>query len=451
MTTSTLASLTGSPIRTASETGLFINPVDLTACLPALSYQDKSLFIEQVAVTDIVKQYGTPCYVYSRPAIVQAYHDYVDSLGDIDHQVCYAVKACSNIAVLNALVQEGAGFDIVSVGELARVLQAGGQAEKVVYSGVGKTAQCIEFALEKGVGCFNVEAISELDLIHQVATKIGKVANISLRVNPNVDAKTHPYISTGLKDNKFGIMHEDAIGAYQHANSLSGLNIVGIDCHIGSQLTEIEPFVEALDRLIELVDDLAKVGIQLQHIDLGGGLGVQYIDEDVVPTAKLMQAILPKIKATGLKLILEPGRSIVANAGVLLTSVDVLKPSEHKNFAVVDSAMNDLIRPALYQSIMSIIPTQLSDKPTVPPTQAWDIVGAVCETGDFLAKGRLLKLAVGDVLAVTGAGAYGFTMSSNYNSRPRACEVMVDKDKHQLIRKREQLADLYRDEKVWEL
>ncbi len=434
-------------IRSTSNSATFINPVALTNCLPALSYQDRQLFIEQVATSDIVQKYGTPCYVYSRPALVQAYHDYVDCLGEIEHQVCYAVKACSNIAILNSLAQEGAGFDIVSIGELSRVLQAGGQASKVVYSGVGKTANCIEYALEKGVGCFNVEAISELDLIHEVASKMDKKANISLRVNPNVDAKTHPYISTGLKENKFGIMHEDAVDAYKHAQSLSGLNIVGIDCHIGSQLTEIAPFVEALDKLIELVDELKAIGIELQHIDLGGGLGVQYIDEEVVPTAELMQAILPKIKASGLKLILEPGRSIVANAGVLLTSVDVLKPSEHKNFAVVDSAMNDLIRPALYQSIMSVIPASLPDN---QPTEAWDIVGAVCETGDFLAKERLLNLAVGDVLAVTGAGAYGFTMSSNYNTRPRACEVMVDGNQHQLIRKREKIEDLYRDEMLWE-
>lgn len=435
------------PICTHSEQGLFIEPIALTSCLSALSYQDKQLVIEQVTTSEIVKEYGTPCYVYSRSAIVQAYHDYVDCLKEIDYQVCYAVKACSNIAVLNTLANEGAGFDIVSIGELSRVLKAGGKAEKVVYSGVGKTADCIEFALEKGVGCFNVEAVSELDLINEVAKKLDKVAKISLRINPNVDAKTHPYISTGLKENKFGIAQEKAVSAYLHAKKLANLQIVGIDCHIGSQLTEIAPFVEALDKLIELVEELKSHGIELQHIDLGGGLGVQYIDEEVVPTAELMQAILPKIKATGLKLILEPGRSIVANAGVLLTSVDVLKPNEHKNFAVVNSAMNDLIRPTLYQSIMAIIPTKLTDE---KPTKAWDIVGAVCETGDFLAKERLLNLAVGDVLAVTGAGAYGFTMSSNYNSRPRACEVMIEKDKHQLIRQREKIEDLYEHEILWD-
>ncbi len=465
--TSTIPNNTVPNIKTSTEQGLYINPTALAECLPAISYQEGILHIEGVSSLELAKEYGTPCYVYSRPAIINAYHAYVDSLQDIDHQVCYAVKACSNIAVLNALAKEGAGFDIVSIGELARVLKAGGEASKVVYSGVGKTASDIQYALEKGVGCFNVEAISELDLIHEVATTMGKVAKISLRINPNVDAKTHPYISTGLKENKFGIMHEDAVSAYQHAKGLSGLKISGIDCHIGSQLTDTKPFEDALDKLIELINELKAVGIEFDHIDLGGGLGVQYIDENVAPTAELMALLLPKIKELGLSLWLEPGRSIVANAGVLLTNVDVLKASEKeggfKNFAIVDAAMNDLIRPALYQSEMAVIPTVLTitekthlQTPSNSPLsggghKAWEIVGSICETGDFLAKSRLLDLSVGDTLAITGAGAYGFTMASNYNTRPRACEVMVDGGKHGLIRKRETVEELYKDEVICNL
>lgn len=431
-------------IRAISEDGMFINPVALVESLSELSYKNNNLYIENVSTGQIVEKYGTPCYVYSRSAIIEAYKSYINALDSIDHQVCYAVKACSNIAILNVLAKEGSGFDIVSVGELARVLKAGGLAEKIVYSGVGKTAKDIEYALEKGIGCFNVEAISEMDLIHDIATKMNKVANISLRVNPNVDAKTHPYISTGLKENKFGIMHEDAVEAYQYASQLDGLKVVGIDCHIGSQLTEIAPFKEAVAKMIDLIFELKEIGIDLEHIDLGGGLGVQYIDENVVTPAELMTEILPVLRELGLKVIFEPGRSIVANAGVLLTTVDVLKPNEHKNFAIVDAAMNDLIRPALYQSEMSIIPTllKLSDQPKV----SWDIVGAICETGDFLAKNRLLELEVGDVLAITGAGAYGFTMSSNYNTRPRACEIMIDDNEDKLIRKRETIEELYQNE-----
>lgn len=439
-------------ICTTNKNGMYINPTALAESLPELSYQNGDLYFEQVAVKDVVKAFGTPCFVYSRTAIINAYHAYVDALQEIDHQVCYAVKANSNLAVLNALAKEGAGFDIVSVGELARVLAAGGEAGKVVYSGVGKTVADIEYALDKGVGCFNVESVSELETINSVASKMGKKANISLRVNPNVDAKTHPYISTGLKENKFGVSHEQAVATYQTASQLSHLNIVGIDCHIGSQLTETQPFLDALDKLIELINELKSVGIELKHIDLGGGLGVQYIDEQVAPTAELMSLLLPKLKPLGLSLMLEPGRSIVANAGMLLTNVDVLKPTEHKNFMIVDAAMNDLIRPALYQAEMAVIPAQLdahNSGENEPTTDNWNIVGAICETGDFLAKDRILNPQLGETFAVTGAGAYGFTMSSNYNTRPRACEVMVAGDEYQLIRKRETVEQLFADEQIW--
>ena len=355
------------------------------------------------------------------------------------------------MAVLGILAQAGAGFDIVSRGELKRVLAAGGQAGRVVYSGVGKTYSDIEFALQQGIGCFNVESISELSLINEVADQLDTPAPISLRVNPDVDAKTHPYISTGLKDNKFGIAHEQALDVYAQAAAMSHIEIVGIDCHIGSQLTEVAPFVAALDKVIELVQALADQGITLKHVDLGGGLGVRYIDESPVSIADFADALLPKLTELGLKVFFEPGRSMVANAGVLLTRVDVLKPTEHKNFAIVDAAMNDLIRPALYQAEMAVIPQQLPNGGMqADDTKAWDIVGAICETGDFLAKDRVLALAEGDILAITGAGAYGFTMSSNYNSRPRASEVMVAQSQQQLIRKRETIEDLYRDEMRWQ-
>lgn len=438
-------------ITTQTEQGLYINPEALTAHLPALDYRDNALFMEQVSIDTLVQQYDTPCYVYSKQAILQVYQAYSDSFSAIDHQVCYAVKANSNLAVLGVLAEAGAGFDIVSRGELMRVLAAGGDAARVVYSGVGKTSADIEFALTQGIGCFNVESVSELTVINEVAQKLDKPAPISLRVNPDVDAKTHPYISTGLKDNKFGIAHEDAVAVYQQAAQLSHIDIVGIDCHIGSQLTDVEPFVAALDKLIELIHSLRDKGIELRHIDLGGGLGVRYIDESPVSIAEFAGALLPKLTGLGLTVFFEPGRSIVANAGVLLTRVDVLKPTEHKNFAIVDAAMNDLIRPALYQADMAVIPAILPEKADdATDNQAWDIVGAICETGDFLAKDRLLSLATGDTLAITGAGAYGFTMSSNYNSRGRASEIMVSKDRHQLIRKRETVEALYADETLWQ-
>lgn len=438
-------------ITVQTEHGLYIDPQALSAHLPALSYRDNELYIEDVSVSGLAKQYDTPCYVYSKQAILDVYQVYSDSFASLEHQICYAVKANSNLAVLGILAQAGAGFDIVSRGELMRVLAAGGQAGRVVYSGVGKTYSDIEFALQQGIGCFNVESISELSLINEVADQLDTPAPISLRVNPDVDAKTHPYISTGLKDNKFGIAHEQALDVYAQAAAMSHIEIVGIDCHIGSQLTEVAPFVAALDKVIELVHALADQGITLKHVDLGGGLGVRYIDESPVSIADFADALLPKLTELGLKVFFEPGRSMVANAGVLLTRVDVLKPTEHKNFAIVDAAMNDLIRPALYQAEMAVIPQQLPNGGMqADDTKAWDIVGAICETGDFLAKDRVLALAEGDILAITGAGAYGFTMSSNYNSRPRASEVMVAQSQQQLIRKRETIEDLYRDEMRWQ-
>ncbi|WP_025651917.1 MULTISPECIES: diaminopimelate decarboxylase [unclassified Psychrobacter] len=441
----------GESVTTQTEQGLYVDPQALTAHLPALHYRDDALYMEQVSVAALAKHYGTPCYVYSKQAILDVYQAYTDSFASLTHQVCYAVKANSNLAVLGVLAQAGAGFDIVSRGELMRVLAAGGHASKVVFSGVGKTKSDIEYALTQGIGCFNVESISELTLINEVAQQLDKAAPISLRVNPDVDAKTHPYISTGLKDNKFGIAHEDAVAVYQQAAELSHIDIVGIDCHIGSQLTEVAPFVAALDKIIELVHSLRDKGIELRHIDLGGGLGVRYIDETPVSIDEFAEALLPKLSALGLTVLFEPGRSIVANAGILLTTVDVLKPTEHKNFAIVDAAMNDLIRPALYQAEMAVIPETLPNKGLdTDGTQPWDIVGAICETGDFLAKDRLLSLATDDVLAITGAGAYGFAMSSNYNSRPRASEVMVSGNLHQLIRKRETIEALYADETLWQ-
>ncbi len=439
-------------VTTQTEQGLYIDAQALTAHLPALHYAQDTLHIEQVKVAALAERYGTPCYVYSKQAILAAYHAYSDSFASLNHQICYAVKANSNLAVLGILAQAGSGFDIVSRGELMRVLAAGGAASSVVFSGVGKTREDIEYALTQGIGCFNVESISELTVINEVAQQLDKRAPISLRVNPDVDANTHPYISTGLKDNKFGIAHEDALQVYQQAATLSHIDIAGIDCHIGSQLIEVAPFLAALDKLIELIHSLRDNGIELRHIDLGGGLGVRYIDESPISIDDFAAALLPKLSQLGLTVFFEPGRSIVANAGVLLTQVDVLKPTQHKNFAIVDAAMNDLIRPALYQAEMAVIPSVLPKQGMATEgMQPWDIVGAICETGDFLAKNRLLALQTEDILAITGAGAYGFNMSSNYNSRPRAAEVMVSEDQHQLIRKRETIESLYADETLWQV
>jgi len=363
----------------------------------------------------------------------------------IDHQICFAVKSNSNIAVLNVLAKLGAGFDIVTGGELARVLAAGGEPSKIVFSGLGKSEADIEKALTVGIACFNVESYAELDRIQKVAAKLGKKAPISLRVNPDVDAKTHPYISTGLKENKFGIPSDTVNETYQYAASLPNLEIVGIDCHIGSQLTETKPFVDALDRVILMIEELKNLGITLKHIDIGGGLGVCYKDETPPSVAEYANAMRPALEKLGLKVYMEPGRSISANAGALLTKVDLLKPTNHRNFAIIDAAMNDLIRPALYEAWMDI--QSVNPKHDVE-VKTWDLVGAICETGDFLGKERDLALQENDVLAVLGAGAYGFVMSSNYNTRGRAAEVMVNGDQAYLIRERETIESLWERERL---
>ncbi|HEY7773309.1 MAG TPA: diaminopimelate decarboxylase [Marinagarivorans sp.] len=404
----------------------------------SLTAKNNSLYLEQASLDAIANQFGTPAYVYSRAALSDAYLAYANALGDWPGTICYAVKANSNLGVLNVLARLGAGFDIVSVGELERVLRAGGQPAKIVFSGVGKTASEMARALEVGVGCFNIESASELETLSQVAGSQNKVASISIRVNPDVDAKTHPYISTGLKENKFGIDINDAPAVYQRASSLPGLRIVGVDCHIGSQLTETQPFLDALDRVLQLVDKLAESGISIHHLDLGGGLGVTYDQETPPAIADYIAAIKNRLGDRKLALMFEPGRSIAANAGVLLTRVEYLKPTEHKNFAIVDAAMNDLIRPSLYQAWQAIVPVN----PRPEAGKLWDIVGPVCETGDFLGKDRELTLEQGDLLAVKSSGAYGFTMSSNYNSRPRACELMVDGEAVHVVRKRESIEDL---------
>ncbi|UNU72826.1 diaminopimelate decarboxylase [Moraxella nasovis] len=418
---------------------LTIDPITLTDALPFIEYRNNHLHIDGVNAHDLASTYQTPLYVYSKNAILGQLNAYKSAFSAINHQICFAVKSCSNLAVLKLLAKHGAGFDIVSKGELARVLQVT-DGKKVVYSGVGKTSDDIAFALQADIDCFNVEAMSELDLIDSVAKQLNKKARISIRVNPDVDAKTHPYISTGMRDNKFGIYN--AIHAYQYAKSLTNLEIVGIDCHIGSQILEISPFKDALDKIIELIDELSKIGIKLHHIDLGGGLGVRYIDENPASIQDLADELMPKLKALGLTVYLEPGRNIVANAGVLLTKVDVLKPTEFKNFAVTDASMCELLRPALYQSVMAIIPATLTDA----ATQTWTLVGSVCESSDVLGDNRNLALSVGDLLAITGAGAYGFSMASNYNSRPRPAEILCDNGTHRTIRQRETLEDLWRGE-----
>ncbi len=402
------------------------------------------LFVEDLSLNTIAERFGTPTYVYSRQALTQNYLAYADALGEHHGLICYAMKANSNIAVLNVLARLGAGFDVVSAGEMERVIAAGGDASKIVFSGVGKQADEMQRALELGVHCFNVESEAELELLAEVATNCSKVANISLRVNPDVDAGTHPYISTGLKENKFGIDINRAPAVYARAATLSSLKVVGVDCHIGSQLTEIEPFIDALDRLLLLVDELASQGITLQHLDLGGGLGVNYQGEQPPAVSEYMDAVKAKLGNRPLSLIFEPGRSIAANAGVLLTRVQYLKPTESKHFAIVDAAMNDNIRPALYQAWQAIRPVNQND---VAPKQ-WDLVGPVCESGDFLAKERSLSLSGGDLLAMMDAGAYCFAMSSNYNSRGRAAEVMVDSSTAHVIRSRETIEDLIRGEQL---
>ena len=412
--------------------------------MQAFTYQQGELHAEGVALSAIAQQFGTPTYVYSRAHIEAQYRSYTYGLQGVEHLVCFAVKANSNIAVLNILARLGAGFDIVSVGELERVLAAGGLPERMVFSGVGKTREEMQRALEVGVHCFNVESVDELDRLQEVAAQMGVIAPVSLRVNPDVDAGTHPYISTGLKDNKFGIDINIAESVYQHAATLSHIAIKGVDCHIGSQLTTLAPFLDALDRVLALVDRLAEHGISIRHLDLGGGLGVRYQDEQPPCAGEYMAAVRERVAGRDLALVFEPGRYIVANAGVLLTKVEYLKHTEHKDFAIVDAAMNDMLRPALYQAWMDVQAVQ----PRVGATRCYDVVGPVCETGDFLAKERDLHLAEGDLLALCSSGAYGFVMSSNYNSRGRAAEVVVDGEQAHLVRRRETIAELFAHESL---
>jgi diaminopimelate decarboxylase len=409
-----------------------------------ISTRNQRLFIEDIALADIANEFSTPCYVYSKAAISANFSAYQAALKERDHLICYAVKSNSNIAVLQTLANLGAGFDIVSLGELERVLLAGGDPAKVVYSGVAKTANDMRRALQIGIHCFNVESEAELKVLNHTAAELGVSAAVSLRVNPDVDAKTHPYISTGLKENKFGIDINLAPAVYQRAATMANISVVGVDCHIGSQLTEIQPFVDAMGRLLVLVDQLSELGIHLQHIDIGGGLGVRYQDEIAPSAAEYLAALLLQLEGRHETLVLEPGRSITANAGVLLTQVEYLKSNGEKNFAIVDAAMNDMLRPALYQAWMDIQPVTDSDV----ETKTYDVVGPVCETGDFLGKDRSLAIAEGDCLCVFSAGAYGFVMSSNYNTRPRAAEIMVDGDQTHLVRARETIEDLVRGEQL---
>ncbi len=407
-------------------------------------YRDGELCAEGVSLSAIAARFGTPTYVYSRAHIEAQYRAYADALSGMEHLVCFAVKANSNLGVLNVLARLGAGFDIVSRGELERVLAAGGEPGRIVFSGVGKSREDMRRALEVGVHCFNVESDVELERLQEVAAGLGVKAPVSLRVNPDVDAQTHPYISTGLKENKFGIDIDAAEAVYARAAALPNLEVVGVDCHIGSQLTQMTPFLDALDRLLVLVDRLAERGIAIRHLDLGGGLGVRYRDEQPPLAGDYIAAVRERLAGRDLALVFEPGRSIVANAGVLLTRVEFLKHTAHKDFAIVDAAMNDLIRPALYQAWMDIVPVQ----PRAGEARAYDLVGPICETGDFLGKDRELVLAEGDLLAVKSAGAYGFVMSSNYNTRGRAAEVLVDGEAVHLVRRRETLEELYAGESL---
>ena len=411
------------------------------------AYQQDRLYAEQVPLDVIAERYGTPCYVYSRATIERHWHAFDRAFGDHPHQVCYAVKANSNLAILNLLAGLGSGFDIVSVGELERVIAAGGDPARTVFSGVAKTHAEIQRALTLGIGCFNVESVSELERINDIAGSLAVPAPVSLRVNPDVDAQTHPYISTGLKENKFGIAIAEAESVYQRAAGLDHIRVVGVDCHIGSQLTSTGPFVAAAERLLLLIERLGKLGIQLDHIDVGGGLGVCYNTETPPLPDAYVGDILAVLGGDRHRILIEPGRAIVANAGVLLTRVEYLKQGMDRHFAIVDAGMNDLLRPALYDAWQAIVPLEIRHNAI---ERVYDIVGPVCETGDFLGKGRSLAIAEGDLLAVRSAGAYGFTMSSNYNSRPRAAEVLVDGERLHLIRERETVASLFAGEHIVE-
>jgi len=410
---------------------------------PFIGYRAGALHLEEVPLAQVAQQHGTPCFVYSRAHLSSTFHAFDRAFGAQPHLVCYAAKANSSLAILNLLARLGSGFDIVSGGELERVLAAGGDAGKVVFSGVGKRADEIELALAKSVLCFNVESASELDRISAIAVRSRRTANVSLRVNPDVDPRTHPYISTGRKENKFGVPFDDAFALYGKASALPGLAVAGIDCHIGSQITEVAPFVDALDRLLRLVHRLAGVGIRLRHLDLGGGLGIRYRDESPPDPAAYVGAMLEQLGSVDQTIILEPGRAMVGNAGVLLTRVEYLKHGE-RDFAVVDAAMNDLMRPALYDGFHDIVPVA----PRQGARQRYEVVGPVCESADFLGHDRELTLAEGDLLAVLSAGAYGMSMSSNYNTRPRAAEVMVDGTAVHLIRERERAAHLFALERL---
>lgn len=405
-------------------------------------YRNGELHAEMVPLSRIAAEFGTPCYVYSRAELTRAWRDFDAAFAGRDHLLCYAVKANPNLGVLNVFARLGSGFDIVSGGELARVIAAGGDPRKVVFSGVGKTADEMRQALQAGILCFNVESAPELELLSRVAGEMGMTAPVSLRVNPDVDAKTHPYIATGLKENKFGVAYTDAPVVYRRARELPHLRIEGIDCHIGSQLTEVAPFIAALERVLALVDALARDGITIHHIDLGGGLGIRYQDETPPPVAEYAKALITALGKRSQKLLFEPGRLLTGNAGVLLSRVLYLKPGQDKNFAIVDAAMNDLMRPALYEAWHEVLPL----RETAVGGQSYDIVGPVCESGDFLARDRQLSVNPGDLIAIASAGAYGMSMSSNYNTRPRAAEIMVDGDRVHRIRDRETVAMLLANE-----
>ena len=408
-------------------------------------YRDGQLYAEDVALADIATQYGTPCYVYSRATLERHWHAFDDAFSDHPHLVCFAVKANSNLGVLNILARLGSGFDIVSGGELERVLAAGGDPGKVVFSGVGKQAAEMHRALEAGIRCFNVESAAELERLNDVAGSLDRIAPIAVRVNPDVDAMTHPYISTGLRENKFGVAIDDAVTLYRRAQALPHIEVSGVDCHIGSQLTQLEPFLDALERVLVLVGRLVDAGIAIDHLDLGGGLGVRYEDETPPEPSDYAHALLERLRDMPYEIFIEPGRAIAANAGVLLTRVEYLKHNEDKDFAVIDAAMNDLIRPSLYQAWQAIVPVEEHPQGA---DGVYDLVGPICETGDFLGKQRALTLSPGSLLAVRSSGAYGFTMASNYNTRPRAPEVLVDGDRAHLVRRRETVAELFAGESV---
>ena len=409
-------------------------------------YKNEQLYVEDLPVKQLAEEFGTPLYIYSRATLERHWHAFDSALGEHPHLICYAVKANSNIGILNVMAKLGSGFDIVSQGELERVLAAGGEASKVVFSGVAKSRAEIMRALEVGIRCFNVESVAELHHINQIAGEMGKVAPISLRVNPDVDAHTHPYISTGLKENKFGVSVDEAREVYKLAATLPHVKITGMDCHIGSQLTELQPFLDATDRLIRLIEQLKEDGIMLKHLDLGGGLGVTYTDETPPHPSDYAAALLNKLKDyEDLEIILEPGRAITANAGILVAKVQYLKSNESRNFAITDTGMNDMIRPALYEAYMNIIEI---DRTLEREKTIYDVVGPVCETSDFLGKQRELAIAEGDYIAQRSAGAYGASMSSNYNSRPRTAEVLVDGNKAHLIRRRENLSELWALESI---